>query len=281
MTTRSVYIGKKEFPYFDEVKVQMEWFGGFALSQKRKCEISLHNNFLQAFPDTKILEVSRASTVLLGKSLSAMLLPKEIKKTLDGVEHHGVSSVESVYHSSKVFSDGQNHYGPYEKCLMLCGNESKKKVREFSNGMSCVCMCDELPCHTVLGYNYIYMNALLEERNVNLVKQIIEGKYTAFSDLATVSLSSQARSCAMFVGLYRAGLLSNVKTIESYLKLFNAKKDKTGAYVNTQIFSSEHLSSETVPYTFRKEQVEEIFAGNFGHLSNKKEDDMLAPFWID
>lgn len=37
MPERSVFISKSTYPYFEEVRVAIGWFGGFALSQKRKC----------------------------------------------------------------------------------------------------------------------------------------------------------------------------------------------------------------------------------------------------
>ena len=35
----------------------------FALSQKRKCQIGLHQNFLMEYPKEKILEISSSSLV--------------------------------------------------------------------------------------------------------------------------------------------------------------------------------------------------------------------------
>ena len=44
MAEKSVFISKVEYPFFEEVHVNIDWFGGFALSQKRKCQIGLHRN---------------------------------------------------------------------------------------------------------------------------------------------------------------------------------------------------------------------------------------------
>lgn len=51
-----------------------------------------------------------------------------------------------------------------------------------------------------------------EERK-EAMHEIIAGGYTAFVDLIPVSLNSPARSCAFLVGLYRAGLLDEKKTL--------------------------------------------------------------------
>lgn len=40
MSERSVFISKSSYAFFEEVRVNMDWFGGFALSQKRKCQSS-------------------------------------------------------------------------------------------------------------------------------------------------------------------------------------------------------------------------------------------------
>ena len=54
MAEKSVFISKVEYPFFEEVHVNIDWFGGFALSQKRKCQIGLHQNFLMEYPKEKM-----------------------------------------------------------------------------------------------------------------------------------------------------------------------------------------------------------------------------------
>ena len=58
MAEKTVFISKTEYPFFEEVNVNIDWFGGFALFQKRKCQIGLHQNFLMEYPDEKVLEIS-------------------------------------------------------------------------------------------------------------------------------------------------------------------------------------------------------------------------------
>lgn len=57
----------------------MDWFGGFAKSQKRKCELSLHLNFNKEL-DNKVLEISCSSLNSLGNQLSAMNLKKQTSR---------------------------------------------------------------------------------------------------------------------------------------------------------------------------------------------------------
>ena len=123
MSVRSVFISKSVYPFFEEVYVTFDWFGGFALSQKRKCQIGLHQNFLKAYPDRKVL-----------------------------ISYH-------------YLFDGMAFYAP--------------------------------PFHISLFYDYLYLNALLEPKNAQVRDQLMEGGYTAFTDLATKSLNSQARSAAI------------------------------------------------------------------------------------
>ena len=67
-------------------------------------------------------------------------------------------------------------------------------------------------------YDYIYMNALLE--NENLAQMILQ--YDAFTDIEfnpDKSLNCQAKAAAAFVALSRMGLIERVKDFESFLKL--------------------------------------------------------------
>ncbi len=124
MAERSVFISKSTYPFFEEIHVVIEWFGGFAMSQKRKCQIGLHQNFLAVYPEEKILEISSTSLMSLGAKLSAMNLSKRTKK--------GITTVESAFQSSRIYSDGSRSAGPFPEYLFLPGKECKKLVKEAS-----------------------------------------------------------------------------------------------------------------------------------------------------
>ena len=66
MAERSVFMSKDVYPFFEEVGVQFHYFQGFALCQKRKNQIGLHENFLEYYPERKVLEISSASLYSLG-----------------------------------------------------------------------------------------------------------------------------------------------------------------------------------------------------------------------
>lgn len=273
-SVRSIFIAMENYPFFEEINVEFDWFGGFALSQKRKCEIGLHKNFKLAYPDHKPLEISSASISPIGNKLSAMNLNITTKK--------GVTSVESAFQSSRVYFDGKEKIGPFPEYLFVHGKEAKKKVKEASKGLhSYQYEYDDMifyapDFHISLFYDYLYLNALMEKNNRELRESLCE--YDAFSDLATQALNSQARSCAIFVGLSKSGLINEVTTFESYLKLFRCtpegKAIDSTAYQNVQLFNTRtnkvNLLSPVVRCKFDKNKVEAYYKKYYSHLSNKK-----------
>ena len=277
MTVRSVFLSKDHYPYFEEIYVDFEWFPGFALSQKRKCQIGLHQNFLRAYPDEKILEISGSSLFRLGGQLSAMNLRKRTAV--------GVTSVESAFQSSRVYQDGKETIGPFPEWLFLPGKECKKLVKEKSRGLHSYryVFGDEVfyapDFHISLFYDYLYLNALLEPENEAVRAALCDGGYTAFTDLATKSLNSQARSCAIFAGLRKAGLTQRVKSAEDYLALFRVGADGKAAdrssYEHVQLLGKDgvRLLSPVVPCRFSREQVEAYYADRCATLTNKKTPD--------
>lgn len=275
MSIRSVFIAKETYPYYEEVQVEFDWFGGFALSQKRKCQIGLHKNFLTRYPDKKILEVSEASMMSLGAKLSAMNLSKRV----DG----GITSVESAFQSSRIYKNGAKTVGPFPEYMFLPGKECKKIVKKLSEGMISYEYFFEgmtfyaPPYHISLFYDYLYLNALLEPENNAVREQLLKGGFDAFSDLATKSLNCQARSAAIFVGLVRAGLIDKVRSYESYLDLFRTEKDGKpkgqNAYENVpMLYKNKNISSLIyIPCTVDRDAVERYYESCCSGLTNKKE----------
>lgn len=47
MAEKSVFISKAEYPIFEEVHVNIDWFGGFALSQKKNARLDFIRIFWQ------------------------------------------------------------------------------------------------------------------------------------------------------------------------------------------------------------------------------------------
>ncbi|MGN0437790.1 MAG: DUF6977 family protein [Lachnospiraceae bacterium] len=267
MAERPVYISKTSYPYFEEIRVQFDWFPGFALSQKRKSEISLHHNFLNAFPNEKILEISSASTSELGCALSAMHLSKRVKLGDGENSKEIITSVETAFQCSRVYMDGDTQIGPFPQLLNLTGKEAKKIVKEYSKGLHSFLYSYQNKTfyapdfHISLFYDYLYMNALLEPENDIARNKLLQESYSAFTDLATKALNSQARSCAIFVGLHRAGLLNEITSHSTYMKLFRVGKDGNAigkeSYENVQLLDKKgnyQLKKPVVLCTFDKEK---------------------------
>lgn len=283
MAVKSVFISKSSYPYFEEIKVTIDWFQGFALSQKRKNELALHHNFLSKYPSCKVLEISGASLNTLGQKLSAMHLAKQTSQ--------GITTVESAFQSSRIYYDVQadEYIGPFPEYLFLDGKTSKKLVKTASKVLhSYEYLFDHMrfgspEFHISLFYDFIYLNALLEEENQSATKELINGNYTAFTDLATNSLNSQARSAAIFVGLYQAHLLNEITDYERYHDLFRVSglKDPVGdnSYENVQLLGKNgvHLLSPVVEKTLGREEIIKIYKKYYSHLTNKRKDFYLRP----
>ena len=276
MAEKSVFISKVEYPFFEEVHVNIDWFGGFALSQKRKCQIGLHQNFLMEYPKEKILEIS-SSLMSLGAKLSAMHLNKRTLK--------GITTVESAFQSSRIYGDGAKRIGPFPEYRFLPGRECKKLVKEAAKEMhSYQYELDGLtfyaPAHHISQfYDFLYLNALLEPENEEVKNKLLQEKYTAFTDLATKSLNCQARSAAIFVGLVRAGMIDEVRDYDSYLKLFRTQANGKAAgpltYEHVQLLYKDkvRLFSPVVPCRFHKTDVEAYYAEHCSMLTNRKGED--------
>lgn len=277
MAEKSVFISKVEYPFFEEVHVNIDWFGGFALSQKRKCQIGLHQNFLMEYPKEKILEISSSSLMSLGSKLSAMHLSKRTLK--------GITTVESAFQSSRIYGDGAKRIGPFPEYRFLPGRECKKLVKEAAKEMhSYQYELDGLtfyaPAHHISQfYDFLYLNALLEPENEEVKNKLLQEKYTAFTDLATKSLNCQARSAAIFVGLVRAGMIDEVRDYDSYLKLFRTQANGKAAgpltYEHVQLLYKDkvRLFSPVVPCRFHKTDVEAYYAEHCSMLTNRKGED--------
>ena len=275
MARRSVFIPRDVYPFFEEIHVDFDYFQGFALSQKRKSQISLHNNFLKAYPDYKVLEISSSSLYSLGCALSAMDLKKRTSQ--------GVTTVESAFQSSRIYG-ADCEIGPFPEYLFLPGKECKKIVKEKSKGLISYHylfdgMSFSAPAyHISLFYDYLYLNALCEPENMETAERLLESGYNAFTDLATRALNSQARSAALFTALTANGLIDQVKDYDSYLALFRTGKNglNTGpeSFENVQLLTRKgdvQLLSPVVPCTFSRAETENYYKEKCSNLTNRKD----------
>lgn len=194
---------------FKEDNCEFTFYTGFALSQKQKSIESLHEQILKKYSNAKILEVSRKSENSLGIALSAFNLTLPI--------NNNEYPVENIFQSSKVFSNG----GPYQDLLYVHPREAKRDERLKNSGKL---ISFELNSNIweiepkTLFYDWLYTHALY--RNKRLTNEIIQ--YDTFTDIEfnpNKSFNCQARSVAIFVSLYKKGI------IEAYLHDKNLFKD--------------------------------------------------------
>ena len=198
--TRMAFICKDDKLYFKYYT--FDYFGGFAISQKRKNISSFHNVINQDGIDN-ILEVSRRNENELGVRLSAF----NLIITLDNIQY----PVECLYQSSKVFGNIR-----YEECKNMKPYEAKKFIKEkvdkdklalshfdFNNKI--------FPLDPKsLFYDYLYIYAL--NQNQDLAIKILD--FDCYTDIEfnhCKQFASQARSCALYKYLY------NNKLIDSFL----------------------------------------------------------------
>ena len=292
MTRRSVFVPRPYYPYFEEIEVEYHAFNGMAKSQKRKSQISLHDNFTARYPERKVLEISGASLVPLGMKLSAM----NLRKAVDGK----VTTAEAVFQSGRIFSPypGSPHKrGPYLEYLYAEPHKAKTEIRKMAGDWHSYdyVIGDRHfyapPFHISLYYDWVYLSALLEDQNRALREELLQSGYNAFTDLATRSLNCQARTVAMFLGLCEAGVQDRAADPDQYLELFRCSADGKalpGAYEKVQRLRSDGsgvvLLSPVVRETVRPEDTERKYRKYYSHISNRKTDDGFArpsPYDID
>ena len=199
MATRPVFLPvATRFSPTREVPVDFVWHAGLAVSQKQKSIASLHQAARKQLNLQRILEISTRSEVELGRRLSAFNLRVVLKGG-------AITSVESAYQSSKVFSDG----GPYLDLLSTDSRTAKTDKRLTSSGLLIRFRFEDVEWTLeppTAFYDWLYICALVAEPT--LARQI--KTFEAFTDIEfnpQKSLNCQARSVALFCNLTNTGQL--------------------------------------------------------------------------
>ena len=120
-------------PLYETVPINISWHGGFAVSQKQKNIVALHDK-AKTMGISPVLEISTKSMQEVGRRLSAF----NLKIDVDGI----MKPLESVYQSSKVFSQS----GQHENLMDLDPFQAKRSVRDLASG--------EIIAFKFLGRNY-------------------------------------------------------------------------------------------------------------------------------
>lgn len=213
MAVRPVFMTSEYAPYYKKIDVDFTYNGGFAKVQKQKNIMAIHEAFKRRFQDKLPLEISSKSMQEGGEALSAFFLKKYVPSINKSIP------VENVFQAGKVFEKG----GPYTDLLEVTPREAKRDERLRSSGRLIRFQFEgkEFPLEPkTIFYDYVYINALLE--NKELAEAALH--YDAFTDVEfnpEKSLNCQARSAAIFVSLYRQGLIDKVKDFEEFQKLFS------------------------------------------------------------
>ena len=219
MAIRPIFICGNGKNLVEEEKVEFTWYSGFAKVQKQKSIAALHQEALKKYKGKiRILEISSKSTELLGTQLSAFNLMIEGKKSDKRF------SVECAFQSSKVFEYG----GPY-KDLLLVDSKTAKKDERLKNSGRLIAFKNSGKIWALepktMFYDWLYVNALGQEYNKELARQVVQ--YDAFTDIEfnpQKSINCQARAVALYVSLYKRGLLQRVlDDPQYYVDLVNNK----------------------------------------------------------
>ncbi|MFF5400488.1 DUF6977 family protein [Peribacillus butanolivorans] len=216
MAERPVFISHLDRKDFVEKRnIEFEWFPGFSIKQKQKSILSFHENIKEKYPTLKVLEVSSKSNCKLGIELSAFNLMVNGK-------NNTAFSVETAFQASKVFELG----GPFVDLYQKNSREAKKDPRIRNSGQLLYFQFFsrkfELEPKTFF-YDWLYINAL--HLNKELSNQVVE--YDAFTDIEfnpQKSINCQARAAALYVSLYKLGLLEKaVTSVENYKEIVTSK----------------------------------------------------------
>ena len=175
------------------------WHGGFAVSQKQKNVVALHEAIQKVEPGANVLEISSKSLQSLGVALSAFNLMLD----RDGVK----CSVESVFQASKVF-DG--NVGPFPDLYSHNSREVRNFVKDASVGHALVAFELDgvrwaLEPKTAF-YDHLYLTALTQ--NPELADQLMA--FDAFTDIEfnpNRQINCQAAAAALYVSLRQQGKL--------------------------------------------------------------------------
>lgn len=209
--------------YFREEIITYKYYPGFAVSQKQKSIKSLHDAVRLQYKSANVLEISTKSENDIGIKASAFNLKYYYNKIDENI------NIENVFQSSKVFRNG----GPYRDLLYVSATEAKRDERLNNSG--------ELIGFELNGeiwplepksifYDWLYISALKD--NMELGRQLAQ--YDCFTDIEfnhKKSINCQARSAAIFVSLYRKGIL-NEKTIslEKFQSLYIKEDEQIGMF---------------------------------------------------
>jgi len=216
MATRPYFLVGNNDKIYIEKTCNFTFYTGFAISQKQKSISSLHSEICKIEQNNNILEVSRKSENPLGIRLSAFNL-----RFFDSISNKSFP-VENWFQAAKVFEKG----GPYLDLLTMHPRDAKRDERLKTSGVLKEFNMNNTKWDIIprtMFYDFLYISALLQ--NKSLTNDII--KYDIFTDIEfnpQKSLNCQARSVAIFVSLYRKGILEQYLNNKDLFKTIYSNK---------------------------------------------------------
>ena len=242
MTKRPFFSPKLDSVGVEERFATFTWNPGFAISQKQKNIVALHDAIRNMDVTKTPLEVSSKSMVDLGVKLSAFNLGVRKRQLL--------YTVESVFQASKVFSGG---IGPFPELYAANPSQVRALVREKANSpLQAFKYGTELwGLHpTRAFYNWVYCRAL--NANPELGDEL--RVFNCFTDIEfnpKKSLNCQAYAVALYLSLSAHGVLEEALSCKDCFLKYHpqdivAHAKTNHAYVN----GSEQEQRENVQMEF-------------------------------
>lgn len=214
MAKRPIFLVTNEPPYYRCFYSTFQWNGGFAKSQKQKNIKALHESYIRLpiGERKRLLEISSASPNDTGVALSAFNLKKYVPSLNKSV------NLECVFQAGKVFENG----GPYLDLLEKTSKEAKKDERIRNSGKIVGFEYEGKQYPNIprtAFYDWLYINACLE--NIDLADKVLD--YDGFTDIEfnpDKSSNCQARSLAMFVGIFKNRDMNCVQSFDDFVKIY-------------------------------------------------------------
>lgn len=216
MAERPIFIPSVNSPGFVKVvSFDIPFATGFAPVQKQKNVHSLHAAAARA-GYSPLLEISSKSEEKAGRHLSAFHLKVDTAS--------GSIPLENAFQGSKVFEYG----GPYIDLYVTDPRSAKRDPRLRESGRLVAFEIDgsEFPLQpSTVFYDWLYLNAIYPHRE--WLRERIDGhmRYAGFTDIEfnpKKSINCQAKSCALFVSLMRAGLMDRaMNSAEEFITLMS------------------------------------------------------------
>lgn len=181
-----------------EVEVEFAWNPGFAPIQKKKNIAALHAS-ARGLGYEPLLEVSTKSEHPLGHWLSAFNLQVSMPEL-------GNVPLECAFQSSKVFSGG----GPFRDLLRASPRDARRDLRLRESGRLTAFNFEnhEWPLEPKTAfYDWLFARALWDKMDRLHELDAFKG-FTDIEFNPQKSINCQARSCALFVALRKAGRLA-------------------------------------------------------------------------